>query len=127
MARLEHIGICARDTVKLKDWYMKLFDLKIVYDNQKEMPTYFLLMADGNMIEIYPSDSDTASADNKAQGLRHLAFATDDIEKEYQELKAENVEIIEDLKANPNMVKTVFFKDPEGNILHFIQRPHPLY
>ncbi len=127
MAKLEHIGICAKDTVKLKDWYIKLFDLKIVYDNKKEMPTYFLLMEDGNMIEIYPSDSDTDSADNKAQGLRHLAFATDDIEKAYEGLKAENVAIIEDFKVHPNMVKTVFFKDPEGNILHFIQRPHPLY
>ena len=127
MARLEHIGICAKDTIKLKDWYVKLFDLKIVYDNKKEMPTYFLLLEDGNMIEIYGAEGPTASVDNKVQGLRHLAFWTDDIEKEYDKLQAENVEIIEELKTNPNMVKTVFFKDPEGNILHFIQRPTPLY
>ncbi len=127
MARLEHIGICAKDTVKLKDWYVKLFDLKIVYDNQKEMPTYFLLLEDGNMIEIYPSDSETASTDNKAQGIRHLALTTDNIEQAYEGLQAENVEVIEALKVHLNGVKTVFFKDTEGNILHFIQRPHPLY
>ncbi|MFZ5968566.1 MAG: VOC family protein [Bacillota bacterium] len=124
---LEHVGICAENTVALKEWYIKVFNFKIVYDNQKEMPTYFLLMEDESLIEIYPAEVSTEAATNKHQGIRHLAFGTDDIDKEYDNLKNHQVEIIEDLKKNPNGVCTVFFKDPEGNILHFIQRPKPLY
>lgn len=127
MLSLEHVGICAKDTIGLKDWYVKVFDFKIVYDNQKEMPTYFLLMEDESMIEIYPAEKDTAVGINKDQGIRHLAFGTDNIEAEYENLKKHQVEIIEDLKANPKGVKTVFFRDIEGNILHFIQRPTPLF
>ncbi|SHJ69799.1 Catechol 2,3-dioxygenase [Geosporobacter subterraneus DSM 17957] len=127
MLTLEHVGICAKDTVKLKDWYVKVFDFKIVYNNQKEMPTFFLLLEDQSMIEIYPAEHSTEQGTNKHQGVRHLAFGTNDIEKEYQNLQRHQVEIVEELKINPNGVGTVFFRDIEGNILHFIQRPEPLY
>jgi len=127
MLSLEHIGICAKDTIMLKDWYVKLFKFRIVYDNKKELPTFFLLMDDESMIEIYPADYEMESVTNKHQGIRHIAFSTDEIEIEYKNLKDNNVEIVEDLKTSPIGVKTVFFKDIEGNILHFIQRHESLY
>ena len=126
MLGLEHIGICAENTVALKDWYIKLFNFKVVYDNKKDQPTYFLLMDDNNMIEIYPMETSVGTVDNKHQGIRHLAFSTDDIEKEYQNLLDHGVEIIDELKSNPKGIKTAFFKDLEGNIIHFIQRPESL-
>ncbi|SET66447.1 Glyoxalase/Bleomycin resistance protein/Dioxygenase superfamily protein [Natronincola peptidivorans] len=127
MLTLEHIGICAKDTIALKDWYIKLFNFKIVYDNKKEKPTYFLLMEDNSMLEIYAADNETEALSNKYQGIRHLSFGTDDIEKEYENLLEHNVEIIEAIKENAKGIKTVFFKDIEGNIIHFIQRPESLY
>lgn len=127
MRTLEHVGICAKNTIALKDWYVKLFGFKVVYDNKKENPTFFLLMEDESMIEIYPADEDGTVVSNKHQGVRHLAFGTDQLEEEYKNLQNHHVEIVEELKANPNGVKTVFFRDIEGNILHFIQRPESLY
>lgn len=126
MLTLEHIGICAKDTVKLKDWYIEVFGFTIVYENKKEMPTFFLKLEDGNMIEIYGADTLLEGSTNKHQGIRHLALATDNIEKEYQNLLDKDVEIIEELKTNDKGIKTAFFKDIEGNIIHFIQRPQPL-
>ncbi|ABR47115.1 Glyoxalase/bleomycin resistance protein/dioxygenase [Alkaliphilus metalliredigens QYMF] len=127
MLRLEHVGICAVNTTVLKDWYVKLFDFKIVYDNKKQMPTYFLLMEDKSMLEICPADQESHSLNNKYQGIRHLSFGTDNIEEEYQNLLTHDVEIIEVLKENAKGIKTAFFKDLEGNIIHFIQRPEALH
>lgn len=127
MLSLEHVGVCAKNTVALKDWYVKLFNLKIVYDNKKEVPTFFLLMEDNSMIEIYPAENDVAVVSNKYQGIRHLAFGTDNIEKEYDNLLKNNVEIIDPIKEGSNGVKTVFFRDLEGNVIHFIYRPKSLY
>ncbi|HHW02423.1 MAG TPA: VOC family protein [Thermoanaerobacterales bacterium] len=126
MLNLEHVGICAKDTVALKDWYVRLFNLKVVYDNKKEKPTFFLMLPDGGLIEIYPAEVSSESVNNKYQGIRHLAFGTDNIEKEYENLLKNNVEILTELSTNAKGVKTVFFKDIEGNIIHFIQRPEPL-
>ncbi|NLP45864.1 MAG: VOC family protein [Epulopiscium sp.] len=124
--RLEHVGICAKDTTALKDWYVKLFDFKIVYDNKKPIPTYFLLMEDESMLEIYPMEQEDPSKTNKHQGIRHLAFGTDNIEEDYQKLLDHDVEIIAPLKESGSGVKTAFFKDLEGNIIHFIQRKKSL-
>lgn len=127
MIKLEHVGICAKDTTALKDWYIKLFCFKTVYDNKKEVPTYFLLIEDNSMLEFYPAEEHTDKCSNKYSGIRHLSFGTDDIERDYEILKSNNVEIIDDLKSGSNGVKTVFFRDPEGNIIHFIQRVKELY
>lgn len=127
MIGLEHVGICAADTNALKNWYIELFNFKIVYDNKKEKPTYFLLMDDNSMLEIYPAAENGEKRGNKAQGVRHLAFETDNIERDYELLKSNNVEIIDALKIGSNGVKTVFFRDLEGNIIHFIQREKELY
>ena len=127
MLELEHIAICAKDTTALKDWYVKLFDFEVVYDNKKEIPTYMLLMKDKSMIEIYPMAEEGEAGGNKRQGLRHLAFGTDSIEKEYKRLSDGGVDIIDELKTSPKGVSTFFFRDLEGNIIHFVQRPEKLY
>lgn len=126
MVRLEHVGICANNTVALKDWYVRVFNFSVVYDNQKEMPTYFLALEDGNMLEIYPAEVTVGKPTNKYQGVRHLALGTDVIEEVYQNLLHHQVEILEELKCSSKGIKTVFFRDLEGNVLHLIQRPEPL-
>ena len=48
IAGIEHIAVCSKDTAALKDWYIKVFGMKQVYDNGKG--TYFVAAADGSMI-----------------------------------------------------------------------------
>jgi len=125
MLYLEHVGISAKDTKSLKDWYVKHFDLEVVYDNKKEKPTFILKFKDGGFLEIYAAESFSDTFDNKRQGIRHLAFATDDIEGEYERLK-NKVFIEKELTENDKGVKTFFLRDLEGNLIHYIQRPTPL-
>jgi len=125
MLYLEHVGISAKDTKSLKDWYVKHFDLEVVYDNKKERPTFILKFKDGGFLEIYAAESLSDTFDNKHQGIRHLAFATDDIEEEYERLK-NKVFIEKKLTENDKGVKTFFLRDLEGNLIHYIQRPNPL-
>ena len=121
---IEHIAIAARDTATLKDWYARLFDFKQVYDNGKG--TYFLKAQDGSMIEFVIATDETARSSEKALGIRHLAIAVDDFEGMVDILTKENVEVVTAPVVAPNGIKTFFFRDPEGNILHLISRPQPL-
>lgn len=123
MVYLEHAGICAKDTKALMNWYVSLFGFKVVYNNSKERPTFILSSGSHSMIEIYPMENEARTKGNKDQGLRHLAFGTDNIEMEYQKLLDKKVEIIQELKTSSSGVKVVFFRDLEGNIIHFVQRP----
>ena len=122
---IEHIAVCAKDTAALKDWYVKMFDFKVVYDNGKG--TFFVAAPDGSMIEIIAADKDMGKNEPNDSGVRHFALSVtnDGFDKMVEKLKAEGVEVVTDVKEK-NGIKTFFFRDIEGNIFHLIFRPNPL-
>ena len=61
----------------------------------------------------------------KTPGLRHLALTVADFDAAYEQLKKKKVSFLgepQESKGN----RTVFFTDPEGNILHLLYRATPL-
>lgn len=123
---IEHLAIISKDTSKLKDWYLDMFGGQIVYDNGKG--TYFLAFSDKSMIEFIMSDIAHADNELKTGGIRHIALGVDSDEFDIlvDKLKKDNVEVLTDVAVNANGLKTFFFRDIDGNILHLIYRPTPL-
>jgi len=121
---IEHVAIYAADTAALKDWYMKMFDFKVVYDNGKG--TYFLLAPNGAMIEFVKASEIGEKMGDKVSSIRHLALSVDNFEEMVDKLMAEKVEIVAEPVVSSKGIKTFFFRDPEGNVLHLIYRPEPL-
>lgn len=124
MIGIEHIAIFAKDTKALSDWYVKTFDGKIVYDNGKG--TYFVAFADKSMIEFCTASCENIPTELEVGGIRHIALSVDNFDEAVANVKAAGVEVIKDAAVAPNGIGTMFFRDPEGNILHFISRPEPL-
>lgn len=123
---IEHLAIISKDTAKLKDWYMSMFGGEVVYDNGKG--TYFLAFSDKSMIEFIMSDLDNGTNELKTGGIRHIALSVGDSEFDelVAKLKTDGVEVLTDVSVNPKGLKTFFFRDIDGNILHLIYRPTPL-
>lgn len=124
---IEHIGIAARDSKALTDWYVKTFGTKIVYDNGKG--TYFVAFENGDMIEIVSAQGEAGINDEKTAGIRHIALTVDkeSFESVVKILKADSgVEEVHDVSENAKGIKTYWFRDIEGNFMHLIYRPTPL-
>lgn len=123
---IEHLGIFTKDSAALRDWYVKTFDWKVVYDNGKG--TYFLKSDNGVMLEIMQSDIDGGSHDMKATGFRHLALSVsvEEFETIADKLKQNGVKVLTDAAVSAKGVGTMFFEDLDGNVLHLISRPSPL-
>ncbi len=120
---IDHIAICAKDTVSLKDWYVKVFGLKVFAEIAGEMPTFMLSTESRVAIEIFPCKVDTEITDNNVRGFRHLSLHTEDIDSELKKLEKLGIEIIQELtKISDGLVKTIYFRDPEGNLIHYVQR-----
>jgi glyoxylase I family protein len=121
---IEHVAIFAKDTAALKDWYIKMFEFRVVYDNGKG--TYFLMAPDGAMIEFVKTGENGGVVGDKVSGIRHLALSVDNFEEMVDKLLAEKVKVVSEPAVSAAGIKTFFFRDPEGNVLHLIYRPQPL-
>lgn len=121
---IEHVGIFAKDTKALKDWYIEVLGFVEVYDNGKG--TYFLKAPDGSMIEFVLQDDDPGVFGPKAKGIRHLALTVDDFDKEVEFLVSKKVEVVPGQTPAKSATQTFFFRDPEGNVLHLIKRTNQL-
>ena len=121
---VEHIGLPARDTVALKDWYVRVLGAKLRYDNGQTPPAFFLELGGALMIEIYGATGSVAdTANNGVAGWRHLALRVDSIEAAQAELAQHGVVFSGQPKPAGGGGRVLFFADAEGNLLHFVERP----
>lgn len=137
---LEHLGIAARDPESLKNWYETVLGARTVFDNRQEPPAYLLALGDLGpsftpsgadwaslrepMIEIYPGSHGLAeTAYNRLCGWRHLALRVTSIEEAQRELAAKGVQFPDPIKPAGGGGRVLFFRDPEGNLLHLVERP----
>ncbi len=119
---LEHIGIPAKNSGALKQWYERVLDAKPLWDNGQNPPTS--LIALGNAwVEIYPADKSTPqTADNKLAGFRHLALRVPSLAAAKAELEKRGVIFTEEIRPAAGGGRVLFFEDGEGNLLHFVER-----
>ena len=122
---IEHIAIFSQNTETLKNWYMAMFDFTQVYDNGKG--TYFLKAQDGAMLEFVTSENAATATGAKEPGIRHIAIGvgTNDFDCMVKKLYSANVEVVTE-PTDAKGVKTFFFRDIDGNVLHLIAREKPL-
>lgn len=127
---IEHVGVYSSDTRRLADWYEKNLDMKIIIDNGKGV--YFLLMANGSMIEMVPSTEASTCAGRPEvhdSGIRHIALGVNacDFGEAVHRLTNSGVETLGTTPRQfPEGLATFHFRDPDGNILHLISRPNRL-
>jgi catechol 2,3-dioxygenase-like lactoylglutathione lyase family enzyme len=122
---VEHIGLAAVDPSRLKDWYVAALSGEVVYTDGKTPPA-FLIRLPGSplMIEIYASEKQLPdTANNRLAGWRHLALGVDSIEQAQAALAGRGVQFEQPIKPAGGGGRVLFLRDPEGNLLHLVERP----
>lgn len=118
LARIHHAAIICSDYAKSKAFYVDLLGLKVVAENYREERASYkldLALPDGVQIELFsfPSPPPRPSRP-EAAGLRHLAFAIDDIEAGKAFLESHGIEV-EPIRIDPfTGQRFTFFPDPDG-------------
>lgn len=120
---LEHLGLAAQDTTALKEWYVRSLGARVVFANGETPPAYIIELPGGVWVEIYQGNYAVKEiSDNKLQGWRHLALSVESIEQARHELQSRGVSITEPIKPAGGGGRVLFFQDPEGNLLHLVER-----
>jgi glyoxylase I family protein len=121
---VEHLGLPARDPVALKDWYLRVLGAKLVFDNRQSPPAFFLSLPGGLMLEIYRGDLTLKETGiNSLVGWRHLALQVASIETARADLEKNGVNFPDPVKPAGGGGNVLFFRDPEDNLLHLVERP----
>ncbi len=119
---IEHTAIATPDPAALARWYVDTLGFTI---NYRGSTAVFVKAPDGTMIEFIAAEGERGPDTLKSPGLRHLALTVDDFEAAFADLQRKGVRFLgEPAESKGN--KVVFFADPEGNILHLLQRAVPL-
>lgn len=120
----EHIGLAATDPVALRDWYVRTLDARQLVQLAAKPPAFMLELPGGLKLEIYQSSfAMRMTCDNHLRGWRHLALRVTHLETTKSQLERRGVTFTEPVKPAGGGGRVQFFNDPEGNLLHLVERP----
>jgi glyoxylase I family protein len=127
---LEHVAVAYRDTDAAAKWYCDVLGFQVVF--QAVHPAhgvnfYFLKDPAGTgLIEIIPMPrADAAKLRDVSTSHVHIAFDVENMDDAVKALQSAGVEM-EGPPATMGENKLLFFRDPEGAPLQFVQRGKPL-
>ena len=117
IAKLHHIAIICSDYERSKRFYTELLGLRVIAETYRAARDSYkldLALPDGAQIELFSFPQAPARPSYpEARGLRHLAFAVDDVEAAAAELRAKGV-VVEPIRVDEiTAQRFTFFADPD--------------
>lgn len=115
--RIDHIAIICRDYVSAKEFYVHHLGMKVVEETERvdRNDVKLDLEYGGVMFELFiKPDAPARVSYPEAVGLRHISFATDDIEADIKDLKSKGIKVEKIRRDDLNNQKMTFFFDPDG-------------
>ena len=116
LKRIHHAAIICADYARSKRFYTEVLGLAVIAENYRaERRSYKLdlQLADGSQIELFSfPDAPARPSYPEARGLRHLAFAVDDIDACKARLEQQGV-AVEPIRIDEHTQRRfTFFADP---------------
>jgi catechol 2,3-dioxygenase-like lactoylglutathione lyase family enzyme len=124
---VDHVALAAKDSRALAEWYCSLLGMRILFQNDKEPPTYLVGGTMGAVLEIMP---DNGAERTKHQpldpGIRHIAFRVTDFDAAYEALQGKVLGLTAPAPAAGGG-QIAFFHDLEGNLVQLVSRDSELF
>lgn len=115
---IEHFAIASPNPKRLAEWYAAALDFEITYEYAGN---YFVEAQNGTLVEIIPAEGERAESTVRSPGMRHIAISVRDFDGARDVLASRGVKFDAEPYWNEDN-RLQFFKDPDGNLLHLIQR-----
>lgn len=121
MRKISGICLVSRDVLKLREFYQAV--LQVEAEGNAEF-TWFTL--NGIVLSIYfwqgMENLAPGSMADAGTGRCLLEFEVDDVDAEHQRLVALNIPIVKPPTTQPWGLRSVWLRDPDGNIVNFFAR-----
>jgi len=118
LLRIHHAAIIASDYARSKHFYTEVLGLRLLAEHYREARQSWKLdlgLPDGSQVELFTfPGAPSRPSYPEAQGLRHLAFAVQDVVACKQTLEAQGVAVEAVRVDEYTGCRFVFFADPDG-------------
>ena len=120
MRKIEHIGIAVKSLEDANDLFAKLFGkshYKTEAVESEGVSTSFFKCGPNKIELLQATTKDSPIAkfiEKKGEGIHHIAFAVDDIEKEIKRLKGEGFKMIHETPKKGADNKLIAFLHPKA-------------
>jgi methylmalonyl-CoA/ethylmalonyl-CoA epimerase len=117
--KVDHVGILVSNLDQATKLYQDCFGVRV--EKTETMPergvrAAVLSLAEGTVLELLeplPGSNMAKVLESRGEGLHHIAFEVDDVDKELGRLSARGIELI-DKKARPGLEGMVAFIHPKS-------------
>jgi len=118
LQRIHHAAIICSNYEHSKDFYTRVLGLQVLDENYRDERRSWKLdlgLPDGGRLELFSfPDPPLRPSRPEARGLRHLAFAVDDVQAWSDHLRALGV-VVEPIRVDDYTGRRfTFFADPDG-------------
>jgi methylmalonyl-CoA/ethylmalonyl-CoA epimerase len=118
--KIEHIGIAVKNLDKSNELFAKLFGkshYKTESVSSESVSTSFFMIGETKVELLEATDENSAISkfiEKKGEGIHHIAYEVDDIEKEMNRLKGEGFELIHQAPKDGADNKRICFLHPKS-------------
>jgi len=120
LTKVHHVGIVVHSADEALKFYRDALGLPVTADRviDDQGVRGVLLQIGGSEIELLePTRDDTGVArflESRGEGMHHICFESDDVEKELESARAKGIELIDE-KPRPGLAGMVCFLHPNSN------------
>ena len=120
---VQHIAVVTTDVERAAAFYTQVLGIKETLRLETtHSGTIVFVSANGTQLELFGGGKPTEPGEGEGKvGFPHVALLVDDVDLEYERLKALGVEFdVPPTEADAG-IRLAFFKDPDGNRLEIIK------
>lgn len=126
--KIEHLALNVADPVAMADWYVKHMGLTVRRSTGEPVHGRFLADDGGAvMLEVYHNSAAAALDLAAIDPLRlHLAFTSEDVERDCRRLVAAGCTQVQEIQDLPNGDTVTMLRDPWGLAVQLVRRAEPM-
>ena len=118
--KIEHIGIAVKDIGEVSKFYKDVFECQIsdeINVPDRKMRIAFADISGVKLEFVMPTDKESVVAkfiDKRGEGIHHICFEVEDVERAVSELKTKGVELVDDRPRMGAEEKKIVFIKPKS-------------
>jgi catechol 2,3-dioxygenase-like lactoylglutathione lyase family enzyme len=122
MKGIRHIALRVRDIERALEFYTRV--LKMSVEWRPDVRNVYLTSGSDNLALHEVDSEDVADCRGSLDHLGFLVSHPEEVDEWAQRLQGGGVELVQQPKTHRDGARSIYFRDPDGNLIQLLYHPH---